>query len=133
MPITNLDHEKALLIESNSRMIISYQKTIESLGFQVSIATNNRSATDFLARYAYRLVIIHEKLPEINALLLMKIIQYSHQASRNKQAVICLSCSKEILTDDLKSIFLAHGFRHFIDSPIDTDNLKNILKDASQY
>lgn len=113
-----VSNKSALLVESDSQLLELHQKTIEELYFQVSIAKDDRIATNLLAQNAYDLIIIHDSLPVINALLLMKIIQYSQQSTRNKQAIICLSSSKNMLVEEYKLVFMAHGFKFFLESPI---------------
>lgn len=120
-------NKSALLVESDSQLLELHQKTIEELYFQVSIAKDDRIATNFLAQNAYDLIIIHDSLPVINALLLMKIIQNCPQLFRNKNSTICLSCPKESLTNEFKTIFYRHGFKDIIESPISKPQLIDIV------
>lgn len=123
--ITNENKTKhALLVESNLHLQALQQDVLADLGFQVTVAIDGRAATQLLAARVFELIILHEALPTVNALLLMKIIHYSTQSYRNKNAMICLAYSTGELVDELTLLFWAHGFRHFLTVPVTAEALQ---------
>lgn len=117
----------ALLVESDPQLQALHHQALLELGFQVTMASDDRIAATLLSKNTYSIIMIHDALPFINAFLLMKLIQYDYQASRNKHSLICLSCPKEALEIESKAIFLAFGFEHFLAFPISSDDIRNTI------
>ena len=116
--------QQALLVESDCNLQALQQSVLAGLGFQVTLAVDDRVATGFLATRVFDLIIIHDAFPAVNALLLMKIIHHSAQSYRNKNARVCLAYAKGELIDELKALFWGHGFRHFLTVPLTTEALR---------
>lgn len=117
--------KKALLIECDRVLQAQHQGVMTDLGLQVTLAKDDREASQLLDEHPYGLILIRDALPTINALLLMRIIQYGRQYVHNKNSVICLACPPEALSEEFKAIFLAHGFNRFLTLPITKFKLDN--------
>lgn len=124
-PTTHRNH--ALLVESDPQLQALHHQALSELGFQVTMASDDRIVADLLSKNTYSIIVIHDVLPFINAFLLMKLIQYDDRSSRNRHSLICLSCPKEALEIESKAIFLAFGFEYFLTFPISSSDIKNVI------
>ncbi len=107
---------------------IYHKKILSDLSFNVTLSDRSLDAAKLLSYNTYDLIVMKDRLPGINALLLMKLISFGRQTSRNKESIICLLCQQKYLNFEFKNVFSSHGFNNFLDYPILTEDLMRFIK-----
>lgn len=117
----------AILIESDKNQQIIIKNILFDLGFNVKISDRSIDAVMLLSSYTYDLIVMRDNLPHVNALLLIKLISFGRQFSRNKNSNIFVSLERKNHDNDIKKFFKENVICKFLEYPININSFKKFF------
>lgn len=115
--------EKILLVDDEPELLKSCQALLETVGYEIHIATSGKAAIERLEKDEFDLILLDLNMPEVSGLQVME------QINREKIGVSVIVVSGEISFEWVSKAFYL-GAYDFLQKPYEFDALQNTIKNA---
>ena len=124
-----------LVVDDNQLILYGLAKALQSGSFAVQTASTAQSAVDKLAHCPYDLCLLDVHLPDVNGLVLLKVIKDICPMTRI--IIMTTSCLDSSEVSENISAAIAHGACHFIAKPFNlrevTDVVQQVLTEGEDF
>lgn len=119
--------KRILVVEDEVGITKVCQRTLDSEGYQVDVATNGAIAEDMLAEEKYDVILVDVRTPVING---KQLYQYITERYPELMSRVVFTTGDVMGSDTL--YFLERSGRSVLPKPFTPDELRNIVKETLQ-
>ncbi len=119
--------KRILIVEDETTISDVCQRVLVGEGFEVDIAVNGRVAQGMIEEQQYDLCLIDIRTPQMNGKELYQWLQEKHPQLTNR----VIFTTGDVMGRDNQS-FLEQAARPFLPKPFTPDELKDIMREATE-
>ena len=114
-----------ILIVDDTRMNLTVvTNLLKNTGIQIDTATSGKSAVDMSERYYYDLILMDQRMPEMDGTEAMHLIREAENGKSREVPIICLTADAVV---GAREKYMAEGFSDYLTKPVDSTALEKML------